>query len=872
MERLLTETLAWATGREQGGARLWDHQGVSFPLADSAADAAAGRLLVLEVARLADAGADAKVVHAKASMAKLFVSEAACRCADRAVQAFGGRGYRRDNVAERLPARAARRPHLGGHERDPAADHRALARAPRRREGAPLSAGSAPRLPLLRPRSVAVVGATDRPGSYGDATLRNLGGARVPRAGLGRASDARVGARAPLRAVARRPARAGRRGRGGDPGRRRAGGRARGRPARLRRARRLRGRVRRGGRGGAAGRAAGGGRRRRAARDRAELRRARRLPQPRGAVGRRARAAAGRAASRSSRRAATSRSTRSRSGAGCASTPSPRSATRPWSTPRRCSRRSCEEEDVGSVALFLESDGDGARLTRALARAAERGIGVAVLKVGATAAGATAAAAHTGALAGDQRVFRALVEEAGAAWADDVHDLLELAKALAVPGARVRPRAPAGRGLAILTCSGGDSGLGADEAGRRGLPLPPLSAATAERLEPLLPPAATVANPLDYTAMIWGERERVAGIVRAVAEDPAIDQLLLFYDEPAGDGRRAARELGRRPRRARRRRGRRRRARRSSPRRCPSCCRTTRRPRFLERGVAAGRRAADGARVRRGAAARRRATPPGCARSPAAVAPVAPGDWLAEADAKALLRARGRARCPTAGSSPARTTRSAVARELGGAGRAQGVLAGAAAQERGGRARARRDRATTRCAPRTRACPRPAAARRVLVEAMAAPGVELVVAARRDAVVPALVVGLGGVWTELLGDVGRRAAAGLGRARRGGAAVAARRGPADRRARHAAGRPGRARRARRAGRRRPARRGAHAARAQPGDRAARRRGRRRRRRPPLRAAGRATHDARAARRGAKRPSCSAASASARASAGSESPA
>jgi acyl-CoA dehydrogenase len=102
MQRLLQETLEFATGREQGGARLWDHQGVSFPLADSAADAAAGRLLTLEVARLADAGADPKLVHAKASMAKLFVSEAACRCADRAVQAFGGRGYRRDNVAERF--------------------------------------------------------------------------------------------------------------------------------------------------------------------------------------------------------------------------------------------------------------------------------------------------------------------------------------------------------------------------------------------------------------------------------------------------------------------------------------------------------------------------------------------------------------------------------------------------------------------------------------------------------------------------------------------------------------------------------------------------------------------------------------------------
>lgn len=102
MWRLLDETVEWAANREQGGSRILDYQGVSFPLADSATDAAAGRLLTLEVARLADEGADPKVVHAKASMAKLFVSEAAWRCADRCVQAFGGRGYLRSNVAERF--------------------------------------------------------------------------------------------------------------------------------------------------------------------------------------------------------------------------------------------------------------------------------------------------------------------------------------------------------------------------------------------------------------------------------------------------------------------------------------------------------------------------------------------------------------------------------------------------------------------------------------------------------------------------------------------------------------------------------------------------------------------------------------------------
>jgi acyl-CoA dehydrogenase len=101
MWRLLEETTAWALTREQGGHRIMDYQGISFPLADSATDATLGRLLVLEVCRMVDAGADPKLIHAKASMAKLFVSEAAGRCADRAVQAFGGRGYMRSNVAER---------------------------------------------------------------------------------------------------------------------------------------------------------------------------------------------------------------------------------------------------------------------------------------------------------------------------------------------------------------------------------------------------------------------------------------------------------------------------------------------------------------------------------------------------------------------------------------------------------------------------------------------------------------------------------------------------------------------------------------------------------------------------------------------------
>lgn len=102
MQRLIDETVEWAAHREQGGSRLIDHQGVSFPIADSAADAAAGRLLGLDVARLADTGGDPKLIHGKASMAKLFCSEAANRCADRSLQIFGGRGYMRTFAAERF--------------------------------------------------------------------------------------------------------------------------------------------------------------------------------------------------------------------------------------------------------------------------------------------------------------------------------------------------------------------------------------------------------------------------------------------------------------------------------------------------------------------------------------------------------------------------------------------------------------------------------------------------------------------------------------------------------------------------------------------------------------------------------------------------
>jgi acyl-CoA dehydrogenase len=101
-ERLIDETTTFAKERVAFDAPIIAHQGVAFPLADSLTELWAARLMTYRTAREIDEGEDLKVQHAHCSMAKLYASEMANRVADRAVQVFGGRGYMRENVAERF--------------------------------------------------------------------------------------------------------------------------------------------------------------------------------------------------------------------------------------------------------------------------------------------------------------------------------------------------------------------------------------------------------------------------------------------------------------------------------------------------------------------------------------------------------------------------------------------------------------------------------------------------------------------------------------------------------------------------------------------------------------------------------------------------
>jgi acyl-CoA dehydrogenase len=101
-ERLIEEATAFAKGRVQFGQPIFEFQAIGHMLADSLTELWAARLMTYQLAQSIDRGVDVKLQHAQCSMAKLYASEMAGRVADRAVQIFGGRGYMRENVAERF--------------------------------------------------------------------------------------------------------------------------------------------------------------------------------------------------------------------------------------------------------------------------------------------------------------------------------------------------------------------------------------------------------------------------------------------------------------------------------------------------------------------------------------------------------------------------------------------------------------------------------------------------------------------------------------------------------------------------------------------------------------------------------------------------
>ena len=100
--RLIEDATAFANARIVDGVPLSEKQLIQAMLADCVTELWAGRLMTFEAAEAIDRGENVKTLHARCSVVKLYVSEMANRVADRALQIFGGRGYMRENVAERF--------------------------------------------------------------------------------------------------------------------------------------------------------------------------------------------------------------------------------------------------------------------------------------------------------------------------------------------------------------------------------------------------------------------------------------------------------------------------------------------------------------------------------------------------------------------------------------------------------------------------------------------------------------------------------------------------------------------------------------------------------------------------------------------------
>jgi acyl-CoA synthetase (NDP forming) len=175
------------------------------------------------------------------------------------------------------------------------------------------------------------------------------------------------------------------------------------------------------------------------------------------------------------------------------------------------------------ILCCMETCRNAPKLVRALAMAREANKPVVVLKVGVSTAGSEAAASHTGALAGSDAVFDVVLRNAGAIRVPSIEQLLEVGHAVSVVG---QARAPKGNRVALVTASGGFGVLMADAASAQGLALPKLSAATQQRIVAALP-YASPGNPVDMTAQVSSRPELLVQVLSAVAEDANCDAVIL---------------------------------------------------------------------------------------------------------------------------------------------------------------------------------------------------------------------------------------------------------------------------------------------------------------------------------------------------------
>lgn len=184
-----------------------------------------------------------------------------------------------------------------------------------------------------------------------------------------------------------------------------------------------------------------------------------------------------------------------------------------------------EGHDETRVILgYLEGVDDGRRLMETASLVSRRKP-IVLLKSGSTAAGARAASSHTGSLAGSAQAFAVACRQSGIVQVRTLREFLNLALGFALQ------KVPAGGNVAVITNSGGPGILAADACDSLGLQLPTLTQETVATLRGLLPPMASLYNPMDVLGD--AQAERYSQVLDVVVRDPSIHAIMVLLTPTA---------------------------------------------------------------------------------------------------------------------------------------------------------------------------------------------------------------------------------------------------------------------------------------------------------------------------------------------------
>lgn len=180
-----------------------------------------------------------------------------------------------------------------------------------------------------------------------------------------------------------------------------------------------------------------------------------------------------------------------------------------------------EDETCRAIVCLFEGTLHAARMLEAGERARRAGKPVIVFKLGVSEDGAAAARSHTGSLVGTDAAWRALFERAGFVVVDEYEALLEYAKFFA---AAEPPRA---RGLAVISGSGGAGVMAADKAATHRVPMPQPLEATSAALRAIVPEFGAARNPCDPTGQVLQDPDSMGRCCRALLADPQYGALVI---------------------------------------------------------------------------------------------------------------------------------------------------------------------------------------------------------------------------------------------------------------------------------------------------------------------------------------------------------